>query len=232
MMIAGPDEQMPYDQNASEAQANAIRARLPKGARVLDLGCGTGRVASLLRGDLQFEGVDRNPTVLAAFAEQTGGRTHHLDLVASTGALPKGPFDVVLLLGNTLMEIAEPLDALRLFGAIASRLNRGGVFAIDDFPLTLWRDVADGLWCNGIDEAGQIQMVWAPGEAVFALRFGDGVNPDATSIRMDERVFRLYSLGELRLFCALSGLEPPIHDETGGVLFMTRHDGPATLRLQ
>ena len=222
MSSTQPDDQQPYDRLASAAQAEAVGALLRERSRVLDLGCGVGRVASQLGNDVALVGVDRDEAVLAQYAEQTGGATVCLDVVTSMRDLPDGPFDAVLLLGNTLMEVTEPFDACQLFRGVAERLSEGGWFVIDDFPVDLWRDVSEGLWCNGIDESGSVQMVWAEGDPVFTLRYGDEIDPDSTDISPSERKFRLYSVGELRLFCALSGLAPPIHDPAGHVMTMER----------
>lgn len=222
MNSSQPDDQQPYDHLASAAQAEAVVALLPKRSRVLDLGCGVGRVASQFGTQVELVGVDRDEKVLSVYEEQTGGATVCLDVVSSMGDLPAGPFDAVLMLGNTLMEITQPLDAYRLFEEVAERLAEGGSFVIDDFSVDLWRDVSEGLWCNGIDESGFMQMVWAEGDPVFTLRYGDDVDPDSTNIRAGERRFRLYSVGELRLFCALNGLAPPTHDPAGHVMTMER----------
>lgn len=217
-----PDDQMPYDDVASEAQAEAIRQRLPVNPRVLDLGCGTGRVATRLGDSIVLHGVDRDEALLKEYASRTGAETSCLDFVSSVEAIPAGPFDAVLLLGNTLMEVVNPLHAYQLIAGVATRLTPQGVFVIDDFPVDLWQAVSDGLWCNGIDESGRVQMVWAAGDPVFTLRYDEDVDPQSTFLGKDDRRFRLYSWGELTLYCALNGLSGPTHDVDGHVMVCER----------
>ena len=189
------DDQSPYDEKTTRAQAEEIAAALPIDARILDLGCGTGRVARHLPGDMRLEGVDRNSDVLKEYARHTNGDTHQLDLVGGGDNLPNGPFDAVIMLGNTLMEIADPVSGFRLFQEISRRLSPEGMFVIDDFPITGWHEVAIGHWRDGIDEAGEMQMVWEDGNPVFTLRRGSAVDPDNWVIAQEERRYRLWSLG-------------------------------------
>jgi len=220
------DDMSPYDEETTRAQAAAIASEVEAGQRILDLGCGTGRVARHLPADMRLDGVDRSAEALAEYAQLPNATTHQLDMVASGGALPPGPFNGIIMLGNTLMEVVDPVVGVGLFREIAQRLLPGGVLVIDDFPLTGWHEVAVGHWRDGIDEAGEMQMVWADGDPVFTLRRGQAVDPEDWVIAPDERRFRLWSLGELALMGALVGLECPVHREDGAILVMKRDDSP------
>lgn len=222
MIIFDANEQAPYDEATSRSQAAAILSKLEDGSRVLDLGCGIGRVASQFPEPIHLEGVDKSSELLAEYSQKTKATTHMLDLKVDSDRLPKGPFDAVIMLGNTLMEFVDPLATLHLFKEISQRLKEGGSFIIDDFPLTGWREVAVGNWCDGIDETGTMQMVWAEGEPIFALRRDKDVQPENWSVDPNERKFRLWSMGELRLLGGLTGLGEPKHDEEGAVVAMKR----------
>lgn len=224
MIIFDTNEQVPYDEVTSRSQATAILSNLKDGSRVLDLGCGIGRVAKFFPDTIHLEGVDKSSELLAEYGQETNATTHMLDLEIESDRLPKGPFNVVIMLGNTLMEFVDPIATLHLFKQIAQRLKEGGAFIIDDFPITGWREVAAGNWCDGIDETGTMQMVWAEGEPIFALRRDKEVQPENWSIDPNERKFRLWSMGELRLLGGLTGLGEPKHDEDGAVVAMKRRE--------
>ena len=222
MITFNTNDQAPYDEETSRAQATAILSKLKDDSRVLDLGCGIGRVASHFPDVIHLEGVDKSSDLLAEYAQETNATTHMLDLAVESDQLPKGPFDSVIMLGNTLMEFVDPIGTLHLFKQIAQRLKEGGSFVIDDFPITGWREVAAGNWCDGVDETGTMQMVWEEGEPIFALRRDKDVQPENWSVDPDERKFRLWSMGELRLLGGLTGLKEPKHDEEGAVVAMKR----------
>ena len=224
MITFDVDEQAPYDEATTCAQAAAIVSNLHSDAQVLDLGCGIGRVAVHFPSEMRIDGVDRCSDSLTEYAKSTKATTHQLDLVEDCQLLPRGPFDAVIMLGNTLMEVIDPVAGLRLFKEIAQRLRADGVFVIDDFPVSGWREVAAGNWRDGIDDSGSMQMVWGHGEPIFTLRRGSAVNPENWSIGGEERKFRLWSMGELRLMGSLVGLGAPLHQEEGAVVVMKRKE--------
>ena len=213
-------DQMPYDEEISEAQAEAILQQLPIGASVIDLGCGIGRVARRMCGQVGIIGIDRDPKVLASFAKATGSETRLLDFTTDPDGLPDGMFDAVLLLGNTMMEIVDPLVALAVFKAIGRRLKPGGFLAIDDFPLSFWEELTEGNWGTGMDDEQSMQMIWEPGEPVFVLRRDDEVDAECWEPRASDRRFRLWSLGELRLLGSSAGLDGPTALSGRGLLVM------------
>ena len=103
-------------------EARLVDAMVPRGARVLDAGCGPGRVGSELhaRGH-HVVGVDVDPVLIeAARADHPGpdwrvGDLAELDLLADGVA----PFDVVLCAGNVITFVAEGTEpeVLRRMGA-------------------------------------------------------------------------------------------------------------------
>lgn len=100
---------------------------LRPGARVIDIGCGTGLVGAALAGmDAQLEGVDLSPRMLVlARARGVYARLHEGDLVEFLGAMDARSAhavfatDVFLYIGDL-----EPV-----FSAAARVLAPGGIFA-------------------------------------------------------------------------------------------------------
>ncbi|WP_181311048.1 class I SAM-dependent methyltransferase [Nocardioides campestrisoli] len=89
-----------------EGEARLVDAMLPRGARVLDAGCGPGRLAGALhaRGH-QVWGVDVDPVLVEAAEVDHPGPTYRVaDL--STLELDTDPFDLVVSAGNVMLFLA------------------------------------------------------------------------------------------------------------------------------
>lgn len=118
-----------------DGEARLVDAMLARGARVLDAGCGPGRVAgSLAARGHQVVGVDAAPELIAAAeADYPGPRYLVADLadldLASQGE--SDPFDAAVIAGNVLTFVApgsEP-DVMR---SIAAHLRSDG-FVVTGF---------------------------------------------------------------------------------------------------
>jgi len=95
---------------------------VPPGSRVLDIGCGVGRLARLLAPQAaEVLGIDRNPRAIAIARQRTPVTSSARFEVAEVGApLPEG-FDVAVL--SHVIEHIEDVDALlRQLHALTSRL--------------------------------------------------------------------------------------------------------------
>ncbi|MEO5709866.1 MAG: class I SAM-dependent methyltransferase [Nocardioidaceae bacterium] len=145
-------------------EASFCAALVAPGSRVLDAGCGTGRVAIRL-SDLGFEvvGVDVDDSMLAVAREQAPGATWlHGDLGDLPGDLLEGrQFDLVVLAGNVVPLLAEgtlPAAVRRLvepltpggllvagFGLDAEHLPRG-------CPVTPLEEYVAAVTAAGLEE--------------------------------------------------------------------------------
>lgn len=109
-----------------DGEARFIDVLLHRGARVLDAGCGTGRVGAALhaRGHTVV-GVDADPVLIeAARADHAGpswmlGDLAHLDSV-------EGTFDAVVAAGNVMIYLAPGSEAA-VVASLAGVLAAGGV---------------------------------------------------------------------------------------------------------
>jgi SAM-dependent methyltransferase len=106
-----------------------LRARLPAGGRVLDLGCGTGHYCgALAAAGLRPVGVDLDHTMIAsARTAYPSAEFHVLDL-RDVVTLPV-PFDGSYCIGNVLPHLA-PDDASAFLRALARVLAPGGPLII------------------------------------------------------------------------------------------------------
>lgn len=118
---------------------------LPAGARVLEVGTGTGiHARELLALDpLRYHGLDLSPGMLAVARARLGGVPTCQLQVGDGTALPfaDGSFDGALMSG-TLHHFARPDLALR---ELARVLRPGGRLAVMEASLAFLKNVVDGL---------------------------------------------------------------------------------------
>ena len=90
-----------------DGEARFVSGLATPPARVLDAGCGTGRVArGLTRLGHDVVGVDADPAMIEVAREQ-GGQTPFVHADLSELSLPGPAFDVVLLAGNVVPFLAD-----------------------------------------------------------------------------------------------------------------------------
>ncbi|MGX6603089.1 class I SAM-dependent methyltransferase [Micromonosporaceae bacterium Da 78-11] len=122
-------------------EARLIDTLVPRGARLLDAGCGTGRVGGLLAAaGHQVVGVDLDPELVATATADHPGSTWLVGDLAELD-LP-GRFDVVYSAGNVLTFVApaDRVEILRRLGAHLADAGRvviafgaGRGYPFDDF---------------------------------------------------------------------------------------------------
>lgn len=218
-MKALQDDLQPLDPREGTAQLAQVRALVAPSARVVDLGAGSGRIARpLAQAGCEVLAVESDPSALAngAWTRERGIEPLEEDAL-QTGAtwFTRGPFDAALCLGNTLSLFLRNEQLELLFARIASALRSGGLLLIDDFPIWGWEAVDAGEWPSGISEDAEAQLIWVPGEPIFAFRRGAEVDPDSDHPLPGERLLRLWSLSELTLLAREHGLSAPLHRPEG-----------------
>lgn len=110
-------------------EADLVDALLPTlGTRILDAGCGTGRVAiELARRGYATVGVDVDPDLLArARAKAPSLEWIDGDLATLTPDTAPGPFAAGVLAGNVMIFVAPGTEA-RVVANISARLAPGGL---------------------------------------------------------------------------------------------------------
>lgn len=110
-------------------EARFIDALALRNARILDAGCGTGRVGGELaeRGHV-VTGVDIDDTLISHAQADYPGCTWKVGDLA-VGELPEGPYDVIFSAGNVMTFLA-PAGRLPALQAFARELADGGRLVI------------------------------------------------------------------------------------------------------
>ncbi|MEJ5866566.1 class I SAM-dependent methyltransferase [Pseudokineococcus sp. 5B2Z-1] len=109
-------------------EAAAVDALLPRGARVLDAGCGTGRVAlELARRGHAVTGVDVDASMLAEARRAAPSARWVLGDLLEVGPEDVGaPLDAAVLAGNVLVYLAPGTEA-EVVARVAGWLRPGGL---------------------------------------------------------------------------------------------------------
>ncbi|SEE19739.1 class I SAM-dependent methyltransferase [Ruania alba] len=127
-------------------EARMIDAMLPRGARVLDAGCGPGRLGGeLARRGHTVVGVDVDPVLIDAAQAEFGDCTWLLQDLAEldlAGAGVREPFDVVVAAGNVMAflapstrraVVANLAGALAPEGRLVVGFGAGRGYAVEEF---------------------------------------------------------------------------------------------------
>jgi len=108
------------------------RLDLPAGARLLDVGCGTGALLDYLPDDVEYTGFDLNPAYVESARSRHGRRGRFL--VARVGEeipeLARGSFDIVV--AKALLHHLSDAEAHELLRMSADWLAADGVFVSYD----------------------------------------------------------------------------------------------------
>ena len=125
-----------YSQHATRTAAGIIgrlrAAGLPRGARVLDVGCGSGELArSLVAAGFSVCGVDASPAMIEL------ARRHVPDARFEVLALPTGApealpqADAVVSTGHVLNYLPSPEAIAQALSEMARAVRHGGALAVD-----------------------------------------------------------------------------------------------------
>lgn len=109
-------------------EARLVDAMVGRGARVLDAGCGPGRVGGHLASvGHTVVGVDLDPVLIAAAQADHPGATWRVGDLARLDAVPEavGPFDAIVCAGN-VMTFLDPATRRDVLAGFLSRLGSDG----------------------------------------------------------------------------------------------------------
>jgi SAM-dependent methyltransferase len=117
--------------NDIHGEASMCASLVPAGARVLDAGCGTGRVAIRL-AELGYDcvGIDSDASMLDEARTASADVVWLLRDLADISELEElgAPFDLIVAAGNVIPLLAPDTEA-RVIAGLAARLKPGGLLA-------------------------------------------------------------------------------------------------------
>jgi ubiquinone/menaquinone biosynthesis C-methylase UbiE len=134
---------------------------LEAGGRVLELGCGTGRVTMpLARAGVSIVGIDRSGPMLRRAARRVrslsfrrDGRRRPVSLVRGdirTLPFQRDRFDAVLAPYGILQSLVRDRDLAQTLRSVADVLSPGGLFGIDLVPdVPNWREYRNRIQLRG-----------------------------------------------------------------------------------
>jgi len=106
-------------------EARLVDAMVPRGSRILDAGCGTGRIGGYLAGvGHEVTGVDLDPTLIAEARATHPGPTWIVGDLSAID-LPPAAFDLVVCAGNVVTFVA-PSTRVAVLRGFSDRLAEGG----------------------------------------------------------------------------------------------------------
>ncbi|MGW8591623.1 class I SAM-dependent DNA methyltransferase [Dietzia sp. NPDC055877] len=134
IVAANPDHSRNYAQRWDDmvaegvdidGEARLVDAMAPRGARILDVGCGQGRMGIYLhaRGHL-VSGVDLDPYLIERAREACPDATWEVADLADDG-WAAGPFDLAVSAGNVLAFV-DPADRPAVLANLAARIAPAG----------------------------------------------------------------------------------------------------------
>ena len=153
--------------------------RLPKGGRVLDLGCGSGRDSlAFLKAGLAMDAVDGSAQMVKAASELTGLPVAHATF---SDYEPQGPYDGIWACSSLLHVPAAKLAAI--ISKYARALAPGGTLYLS-FKLGAHDGMCNGRWFTDLDEPALRALVAeVPGLRVDRVDVTSDVRPG----RSDEK---------------------------------------------
>lgn len=226
------DDDAPFDDEVSAQQlAGLIQFIGPSSKHILELGSGAGRILiPLAQAGHYCTGIDINSKSRKHCAEQLQQVNAKAELL-QCDFLRCRPnewnpnrtlFDAIVCVGNTFMTIVDVDDAVQLMERVRAALKPNGSFIIDNIPQEHWPELIDGNWQSGVNDEGDVQMVWAQNDAVFALREGEAVDDENWELSTSDRKLRLWTMGCLRLAARAAHLSGPQPVQSANLLVFGR----------
>jgi SAM-dependent methyltransferase len=111
-------------------EASFVERLAAPGARILDAGCGTGRVAiRLSQRGFQVDGVDMDASMLSVAQREAPSLIWVRADLSDLGSNVPGPYDLIIAAGNVLPLLAAGTEAAAI-AALSARLAPDGILVV------------------------------------------------------------------------------------------------------
>jgi len=109
-----------------------VLAELARGGPVLEFAVGTGRVAlPLAERGITVHGIELSPYMVEQLRAKPGADAVPVTIGDMTTTRVPGPFTLVYLVANTIMNVTTQDEQLAVFANAAAHLERGGFFVVE-----------------------------------------------------------------------------------------------------
>lgn len=164
----------------------AVVEMIPREARVLDVGCGYGRIAlPLAREAYRVVGLDHSPELLAA--ARRVAETEGLDITFTLGSMASleyrnHSFDAVICLWSAFNELLEEEEQLMALREMWRVLKPGGLALIEGRPYT---EPTDREIAAGIRRGSDRRVEWDVVDGILNLHYR---HDQASLSRLSEKI--------------------------------------------
>lgn len=197
----------------AEAEATAdLLAGLVEGrvgARVLELGIGTGRLAlPLAARGLEVHGIDSSTAMVDRLRAKPGGADLPVVIgdFVDVGALVEGSYDLVLLPFNALFELLSQDEQCRCVAGAATHLAPGGFLVVEALAPELTR-LEQSLTVTSLAGDEVVLQATAHDALSQVVRGHDVALTETAPARLRPWAIRYATAPEIDLMARLAGLE-------------------------
>lgn len=203
-----------YPGGDEDAACRFLTRRLPPGARILELGTGTGRLAlRLAAAGFDVVGLDASEEMLDHLAEKDPGRV--VATVRADAGAPdtwvraglSGRFDAVLAACNLLLNLTVPGAQQACVRGSSELLGPGGILVTELSPLEAPTTVGREVTLSSVESDGVVLIATEtdPGSAVVEGRHIE--LRDGAPVRVRPWSIRVATTRDLDGWCEGAGLE-------------------------
>jgi SAM-dependent methyltransferase len=187
--------------------STAALSDLAAGARVLELGVGTGRLAiPLAATGLEVHGLDTSTAMLDRMAAKPGGGLVHRHVGDMVDGLPDGPFGLVFVAYNTFFSLLTAERQQACFTEVSRRLAPDGCFVVEAFVPDAGNERTSGVTVRSVS-ADRVVLSVNTSDPVRQVAEGQYVDiTEAGGVRLRPWSIRWASPGQLDAMAHAAGL--------------------------
>lgn len=202
------DRSLPRWRHHTDETVEAL-TRLARGGRVLEFGIGTGRIAlPLAARGLDVCGIEASEAMVAQLRGKRGGDAIPVVIGDFADADAGGRFDVVVLVFNTLFNLATQDAQCRCFENAARHMTDQGAFVIEAFVPDMRRfDGDQTVRALDIEDAHVVLEVARHDPVTQQVQSARVVVDEQHGVRTLQLKIRYAWPSELDLMARLAGLE-------------------------